>query len=72
MQVMYFMKWSKNPSDESLKIKTKRLEIAVRDSKIPTLLKAIVTHRTATPKLNRVATPVTSRHDKLIVGIVKA
>ena len=31
-----------------------------------------VTHRTATPKLNRVVAPETSEHDKLIVGIVKA
>ena len=39
---------------------------------IKILVKMQVTHRTATPKLNRVATPTTSRHDKLIVGIVKA
>ena len=34
-------------------------------------MKAIVTHRTATPKLNRVATPTTSRHGKLTVDTVK-
>ena len=55
-----------------MKIKTKRLEIAVRDSKkIPALLKAIVTHRTATPKLNRVVAPETSEHGKLTVDTVK-